>query len=315
MRRIIYLSWPAHEISGGIKMVFRHVETLREAGYDACVATPDAQAPNWFATTAPVLPFNALAPKTDVLVFPENHAGFFQQFAPWPNRKVVFCQNQFMVFRGLGGHADYADFGVRDILCPTQQVATFCRRRCPRQKLHLIPYPLDNRLFHPHPRKRLQIAFTPRKRPLEAAFLRDLFRADNPSFRSLPWVPLAGVAEQEVARILGESALYLSLCRFESLGLTALEAMACGCITAGFTGFGARDYTTSHNGFWAAEDDCLDAAAQLTLAARLVVEGGPRYDDMVEAAVRTAANYHPDRFISRLLECWRKLAADDVDSG
>jgi hypothetical protein len=43
MRRITYLSWPAGEITGGIKMAFRHVETLREKGFDAGIATPDAR--------------------------------------------------------------------------------------------------------------------------------------------------------------------------------------------------------------------------------------------------------------------------------
>ena len=30
MRRVVYLSWPAEEISGGIKMAFRHVEALTQ---------------------------------------------------------------------------------------------------------------------------------------------------------------------------------------------------------------------------------------------------------------------------------------------
>jgi len=42
MPRIVYLSWPADEITGGIKMAFRHVETLCQAGFEACLATPDA---------------------------------------------------------------------------------------------------------------------------------------------------------------------------------------------------------------------------------------------------------------------------------
>ncbi len=307
MRRIIYLSWPAREITGGIKMAFRHVETLRQAGFDAHVATPDAQPPGWFQTTASPLPLEALAPATDVLVFPENHAGFFRHFAPWSNRKVVFCQNQFMIYRGLDGQSDYADFGVTDVLCPGQQVAAFCRRRCPKQTIHLVPYPLDERLFVPRPPKRLQIAYAPRKRPLEAAFVRDLFRADNPAWAAIPWVPLAKMSEAEVARVLGESALYLSLCRFEALPLSLLEALASGCVVAGFTGWGGRDFATSANGWWAAEDDCLDAAAQLTQAARLVIEGGDRLRQMVDAAVSTAAVYSRERFVRQLTACWRQL--------
>jgi len=307
MHRIVYLSWPAHEIAGGIKMAFRHVEALQAAGFDACVATPDAKPPHWFETNAPVLSLEAIAPGTDVLVFPENHAGFLRRFANWTNHKVVFCQNQFMVFRGLDGQYDYADFGVCDVLCPAQQVAAFCRRRCPRLTVHLVPYPLDNGLFRPLQPKRLQIAFAPRKRPMEAAFIRDLFRADNPPLAAVPWVPLANLSEREVARILGESALYLSLCRFEALSLSLLEALACGCVAAGFTGWGGRDYATSRNGFWAAEDDCLDAVAQLTAAARLVVEGGDRHCHLVADAVATAAGYSHERFLVHLADCWRKI--------
>jgi hypothetical protein len=311
MRRIIYLSWPAREITGGIKMTFRHVEALRQEGFHAFIATPDAQPPGWFETTAPILPLSELVPGTDLLVFPENHAGFLKQFVDWTNRKVIFCQNQFMVFRGLDGRADYADFGVHDLICPGQQVAAFCRRRFPKQTIHLIPYPLDTQLFQPQQPKRLQIAYAPRKRPLEAAFLGDLFRAENPSLASIPWVALAKMSEKEVAHVLGESALYLSLARFEALPLSMLEALSSGCVVAGFTGFGGRDYATSANGFWAAEDDCLDAADQLTRAARLVVEGGDRYQHLVEDARRSAAVYSRERFLRHLIDCWQKLLQDE----
>ena len=67
VQRIVYLSWPAREISGGIKMAFRHVEVLREAGFDALIATADAEPPNWFPTTAPVINLNAVINGEDVL--------------------------------------------------------------------------------------------------------------------------------------------------------------------------------------------------------------------------------------------------------
>jgi len=166
MPRIVYLSWPAHEITGGIKMAFRHVETLRGTGFEACVATPDARPPTWFDTTVPVPSLNDLASATDVLVFPENHAGFLRRFASWPNRKVVFCQNQFMVWRGLDGRRDYADFGVHDLICPAELVAAFCRRRCPQQIIHLVPYGIDEDVFQPRPPN----AVANRLRAAQAAF-------------------------------------------------------------------------------------------------------------------------------------------------
>jgi glycosyltransferase involved in cell wall biosynthesis len=310
MRRLIYLSWPAHEISGGIKMAFRHVESLRAAGFNAAIATPDGKPPNWFETTAPVLGLAELSQETDVLVFPENHNPMLEHFAGWPNHKVVFCQNQHMIQRGLGNRRDYAAFGVRDLICPGPTAAYFCRRRFPTVSIFLVPYPVDTTLFRPQPVKRLQIAYVPRKRPAEVVVINDLFRAENPQWAGIPWVQIANVPEAEVARILSESALYLSLCRFEAFPLTLMEALASGCVTAGFAGIGGRDMATTGNGFWAAEDDCLDCVDQLNKAVRLAVEGGGRLQELVETAVRTAGMYGRERFVARLTACWKELAPD-----
>jgi glycosyltransferase involved in cell wall biosynthesis len=308
MKRIVYLSWPAKEITGGIKMVFRHVEALRSLGFETLVATEDGAPPAWFATLAPVVPLTELRQGDDVLVFPENHAGLLKRFAAWPNRKVVFCQNPSMAFRGVGERNDYRDYGVSSVLCPAQNVATFCRRRFPALEIFVIPYPLDRMTFRPRLPKRLQIAYAPRKRPLEAAFVRDLFQAENPGCKPVPWVLIEKMSETEVARILGESAVYLALGRFEALGLSALEALASGCIVAGFTGTGGWDYATSRNGFWAVEDDLLGCTAQLTEAVRMASEDKQRYHEMCADAQAAAAVYSDERFLSRLLECWRRLA-------
>jgi hypothetical protein len=176
--RIVYLSWPATEISGGVKMVFRHVEALREKGFEAVVATPDAVPPAWFPTTAPVVPLSALSQGTDVLVFPENNAEFLRTFAGWPNRKVVFCQAHHFVFLGLGGRPSYADFGVTDVLCCGLTVAASCRCRFPELNVRVVVNTVDTGVFVPRSPKRLQIAFTSQKRPPAGQFIFDLFRSD-----------------------------------------------------------------------------------------------------------------------------------------
>ena len=76
-------------------------------------------------------------------MFPENHPGLLRHFAAWPNRKLVFCQNQFMVVRGLQGCHDYAEFGVSGILCVGHYVADFWRRRFPSQPIHILPIYID----------------------------------------------------------------------------------------------------------------------------------------------------------------------------
>ena len=145
---IVYLSWPASEISGGITTVFRHVEALREAGHNAVVATPDAKPPGWFKSSVPVIDAGSVVRGEDTLVFPENHPGFLKALANWPNRKVVFCQNWCMVVRGLGERREYADFGISQIVCVDPFTASYCRLRFPTLPVSILPVSIDRGLFH-----------------------------------------------------------------------------------------------------------------------------------------------------------------------
>ena len=303
--RIVYLSWPATEIAGGIKMAFRHVEALRNAGFEALIATPDGRQPGWFTTTAPVVDVSMVERETDILVFPENHGELLARFAAWPNRKTVFCQSYIMVFRGLGSTSDYREFGIHDIICPGFTTATFCRRRFPSLKTTVIPNYVDHDVFHLGTKKKIQIVFFSRKRSLEAAFIRDCFKATDPRLSDIPWVEISQAPERSVAAVLRESAVFLSLCQFESCALTILEAFACGCIVAGFSGMARPEYATAGNGFWAPEDDCLACADQLVSACRLLLEGDSLCRDIVEEALATAKRYSKERFTQRLVEYWR----------
>jgi len=286
-------------------MVFRHVEALIENGFKAVVATTDGQSPNWFKTTAPVVPLSSLAPGPDILVFPENNAPLLRACAEWANPKVVFCQNEFMTHRGLDGKKSYADYGVNAIISVGWTSAWNCRRRFADLSVHIVPNFVDPELFSTPGSKGFQIVYSPAKRLQEAQFIRDLFRANHPQFRQVPWLELGKLTEAEVAKALGHSAVFLSLCRFEASPLLILEAMSCGCIIAGFTGLGARDFTTVQNGFWAQEDDCHECTALLVRACRLVGEGGPFFQWMVDQAMQTASTFARPRFVKALLAFWQ----------
>jgi hypothetical protein len=305
LRRIVYVCWPPTEISGGIRTAFRHVETLCEHGIEAAIATPAGQTPNWFQPKCAVVNLEGYQPHDDILVFPENNHAFLAAFANLPNEKWVLCQNQFMAYRGLNGKADYSDFGVMGVICPSYAILDFAARRFPHLQTDYVPYCIDPALFSCGRQKKLQIAFAPRKRPLEAQFIRDLFHHENPDLRSVSWLSIHGVSETQVAEQLRGAAVFLSLNRFESFGLTSLEALACGCLTVGFTGWGAQEYATSANGFWVAEDDCFACVSRLADAVREVRATSPRWPATISAGLRTAANYSPQAFSERLLSFWQ----------
>lgn len=306
MPRIAYVCWPASEISGGIKAAFQHVELLREAGLEAIVATADGRRPTWFETSAPICTLDAVAPG-DVLVFPENSPALFKRFASTRQPKLVFCQNPYYAFQGLAGRASYADFGVDAILCPSLTVVRFCGMRFPGLPAHYTPFFIDENRFVPASAKTLQIACVPRKRALEMGFIHDLFRARYPQYAHLHWHVLQGANEATVAKVLGECAVYLGLARLEAHGMTTLEAMAAGCIVAGFHGVaGGSDSATAANGFWADEDDVIGCTQQLAAAVRLAESGGAGHAAMSKAARDTAWAYRREEAARHLLAFWRE---------
>jgi hypothetical protein len=307
MRRIVYVSWPPKEITGGIKAAFQHSEILNEAGIDSVVATPDGTGPTWFETKAKVIPFGELN-GSDVIVLPENNPRYLAAFAGSPQPKVVFCQNPYLAHQGLAGRASYAEYGVTHIMCPSHSVVQFCVRRFPGMKVGYTPFFIDESRFVFSPHKALQIAVVPRKRPVEHGAIADLLRAFHPDLRDVPWRVLHGVTEMQVADGMGRSAVFLSLARLEAHGMTALEAMACGCVVAGFSGVhGGTDSATAKNGFWAQEDDVFGCVDQLANALRLARDGGDAYRLMVEEGRRTAHEYRREEGARLLVDFWRRF--------
>jgi hypothetical protein len=310
MPRIVYVSWPPKEITGGIKAAYQHVELLVEGGMDAVVATPDGSGPDWFETAATSIAFDTIR-GDDVVVLPENNEQYLASFASRAQPKAVFCQNPYLAHRGVGKRLSYADYGVSHILCPSHTAVQFCMRRFPGVKVGYTPYFIDHARFAFRSEKMLQVAVVPRKRMTEVGAIADLLRAWHPQLGQIPWVSLHGVSELQVAEGMGRSAIFLSLARLEAHGMTALEAMACGCIVAGFTGvYGGNDSATAKNGFWAQEDDVFGCAEQLAHAIRLVQSGSDAFQTMVEEGRRTAWEYRREESARRLLGFWKSAFQD-----
>lgn len=310
MPRIVYLSWPAGEISGGVKAAFQHVALLNAAGREALLATADGVAPAWFDSgDVPLATFDAIR-ADDVLVFPENDAALLARFAGSQQPKLVFCQNPMHVWRGVTEQGSFAPYGVTHILCVSHTVLQFCARRFPAMKLAYAPYFVDHARFRCPPSKKLQVACIPRKRPLETMAIRDQLRAAHPDLGGVPWAVIQNATEAQVAQTMADSAVFLSMARLEAHSMTLLEAMASGCLVAGFTGNArGNDSATAANGFWVPEDD-LDACAEaLARAIRLTAEAGPAYQALVAQARRTAALWRREEVARTLVAAWHEILA------
>jgi hypothetical protein len=201
--------------------------------------------------------------------------------------------------------------GPRAFIAVAPGLAATIRRAFPAASVEVVPCFADERVFRPRGEPAdWAVAFSPSKRRQEAPAIRAFFDRFHPRHADLEWRELLERPEPEVAAAFAASRLYLSLNRFESVGITPLEAMACGCLCAGFTGVGGREYATPDNGFWAPDDDGEAAADALAQAADLARAGGPRLAAMLDAGRETAAQWSYARFLAALEETWMRLAPD-----
>lgn len=300
---IVFLCPPATVINGGTKYLYKMGEVLAAQGHEVQMFEQEGRRPTWFPTKLPVVGQGVLRPRADqAFILPEDQPKLLDSVRTWPQRKVIYAQNHFYAALGVGEAESYADYGVTHILCSSQAIYAYAQLRHPKLKPYVIPCAIDTGLFKPG-LKQKRIAYMPRKRGIEASYLRDMFRHLYPEYRNWAWDSIHDQAETETARRLGEAQLFLSLSRLEGFGLTPLEAMAAGCVVAGFTGIGGREYANDSNGFWANEDDfpaCLAALKQaVDLASAAPSDSTTAYRS---AAAATLARYTDATFKENVLK-------------
>ncbi len=70
-------------------------------------------------------------------------------------------------------------------------------------------------------------------------------------------IPIENKSEREVAKIMRESAIFLSFNHREGFGLPPAEAMACGCIVVGYKGRGGEEYFNPEFSYSIEEGDII----------------------------------------------------------
>jgi hypothetical protein len=308
MARIVYCSYPT-KITGGQKTIFRHVQTLRELGFDAvwrvqknAVLQPYMDGFDWIERDGKVDP-------DDAVVCPDDAPSLLSRLAQRRGgRWVVFVQNH-LVNALLDMPPEERD-GIKLFLTGSDTAMRWIHTTFPGVHTAMVPFFVDERVFKPGPERRPAIAYAPRKRRKELPIIKLNFRHRYPQWRDLPWLALDGATEAQVAETFASSTLFLSLNRLESFGMTALEAMSSGCIAAGFPGIGGREYATPGTGFWAPDEDCEAAVEALAEGARLVDHGGPLLEARRAAAIEMARRWSYARFRDVLERYWSRLAPD-----
>lgn len=305
---IVFLCPPAGVINGGTRHLYRMAEVLTDSGHDVVMFEQEGKRPSWFRSSIPVVGQGMFRPNPDqAFVLPEDQPQLLASIKDWPQKKIIYSQNHFYGALGIGSAESYSDYGVTHILCSSRTIFNHAQERHPKLKAYIIPCVIDRELFKPLPKQK-RIAFMPRKRGIEANYIRDMFRFTYPQYRDWDWTAIHDKPESETARLIGEAEVFLALSRLEGFGLTPLEAMSAGCFVAGFTGIGGWEYANDDNGFWADEDDFPACIAALSQAVELALSDDKNKKQAYQAACeKTLSFYTGEKFRAAVLDAWADI--------
>ena len=244
---IWYLCPDTNVPTGGVRVIYRHVDLLNSAGMPAAVIhVRTGFSCTWFAHETKVMSAaDAVLSPADILVVPEYYGPSLADL-PAGVRVVIFNQNTYQTFAGRGAVATWRRYAESESLAAIVVVshdnAEYARYVFPGARVARVRNSVDSNLFQParNPPGRT-IGYMPRRRGADAQQVLDLLEirgcTDN-------WeiVRIEGRTEEQTAAIFRTCSIFLSFSEREGFGMPPAEAMACGCYVVGFTGLAGREF-------------------------------------------------------------------------
>ena len=301
--------------SGAVKQTYRHVDILNSLGILACVAyqNPDFRC-TWFENTTNVMSWNDIEMTADdYLVLGETSPSVPPIAGADRSAKVVLCQNPFQSVLGF----DKNLWLIRQIykeaaavLCPSKMAESKLRFMFPSSRVLRFQYSFD----------RPPWAYTDQKEKLVAVVPRDMEVLINAiiAVTSLKWVPggwslvrIKDMAEASVASNLRRCAVFLSLSDKTGFGMPPVEAMACGCVVVGFSGFGGSEYMDPSICFPVPDMDYIGLAETLINVMAKPVDALAKIG--LQASDFVSREYSSERENDSVKEAWGKITRNVIE--
>lgn len=302
---------PVRKTAGGITVLCQIGAILKAQGRDVSLVLRDAS--SWIPDNVGDLPSFTLwdsmeLDENDLWLVPEGWVNSLTPGLKAGSRCVSYCQNWAYFFSSLPEGVHWNSLPV-SFIAVSQPVEWFMQQTIGKISPILRPG-IDTSNFYPDkkPSGPCRIAFMPRKNKALVQQVKSIFSSRNPDLK-VEWIEISGMSSTQVADTLRSCHIFLVSGFPEGCPLPPLEAMSCGCIPVGFSGFGGWDYmrqlsgasftpwwplrdvSWGGNGFWSADADVLDAALNLEKAIKLWSEGGEPLDSALDAGQQTIQSY------------------------
>ena len=328
MKTYIFLP-PVKKPTGGITVLRQIADILHQGGHEAYLVARDKTGwrPEGLANTAPVIEWEDMKlTSEDLWLVPEGWVNAFTPGFEASAMCVSYVQNWAYLFSSLPEGADWHNLPV-EFFSVSDPVRYFIKETTYKDAPVLRPG-IDRSIFYTKAKKTcgpVTVAYMPRKNKAVAAQIKAIYEHRNEP-GSVRWLEIDGLDAYGVAEAMRASHIFLMTGFPEGCPLPPLEAMACGCLPVGFSGFGGWDYMRqvqevprftpwwplrevnwSGNGFWCADGDAMDAAQCLEDAVKMVSECDLYYEATLMAGQETADAYSTEAQKEAILALWSQF--------
>jgi glycosyltransferase involved in cell wall biosynthesis len=309
----VYFCAPDYDVpSGGIRVVYRHVDLLNAAGIDAAVLhrSSDFRC-SWFENETQVVGSDdILVRPRDLVIVSELAIGLLREL-PAGHRFVVFNQNPYLTWQRVDYHEvdSYASSpDLAAIVTVSSYSAEMIRHAAPQANVLRLHNSIDPKRFFPgEQRAGPSIVYMPRGAKDEVRQVLGILHGRG-VLDGWDVVALDGLTEREVAERLRSASIFLSFAYHEGFGLPAAEAMACGAYAIGFHGFAGREYLRPEFSRPVEPGDVLEMARAVEeVIARERQEPGWCAKQGATAAAFIAAEYSPERERDEVIAAYTAL--------
>lgn len=340
-----YLCSDSNSPTGGIKVIYRHVDILNRHGVSAYVLHQKRGFRcTWFDNDTRIAytdaPFKSLLSRArnrikdkldpgrvqtiplrrvaeteispgDFLVLPEKYGPELAAIGRGIPR-VILNQNGFLTFRRFGFDAKfnanpYSDATVRGVLVNSEHVEEYLQYTFPGLHTQRFSLSIDPGLFRLHAPKKKQISFSQIKNATDALQVVSILKCRG-ALEGWEVVPFTNLPQHQVAAIMRDSLVFLSLGNREGFGLPPAEAMACGCVVVGYHGWGGREFFKPEFSFPIEDGDIIGFARKVEEVMRQYDrDPQPLIDMGRRAADFITLTYSPEAEERQLVAAWRAI--------
>lgn len=318
--------------SGGVKLAYDHVRCMNENGFNAVVVhQKEGFKPAWLADYYPQdedgnfenIPMvyldsgNLPVHMEDTFFIPEGFPNIMENLAKQnaPCKRVVFCQNWYYILNALQPGVFWNDYGITDCMSVSKSQTEYINMIMPQVKCKQVYGQIPSDVFYPPEKKtdkKMQVAFIPsRDGGTKAHNVIKTFYAMFPHFRFVQFAEIRGLARDDYAELLRESAFFVHFDELSSWGTAPIEAFLSETLVAGWDGMGGREYMTTDNMWIVPNGDIIRLALAIGNMIETFMTDDIR-DETYEAMKAACVNYSAESERDSIVTCHNEYRNERV---